>query len=188
MAVGTISSPVTWLLRQVVTPTWLQNIQDTLNNTYAYKSKTRYLWIGPEMMRSPSGQWVFSVNIAAGPIWTATANSDYLICPIPLFYTTSGSQYQKLTSVSVKMKPNGGGAVNCAVTTLTGMDGTSVQGFTSPGNANSSGSSLQTVTVGSLTASCSDSTHLNMTIAAGNAGDVVYGVRLTYENSTIVSP
>lgn len=189
MAVGVISTPATWYNGTVVQPSYEQNVEDTLNNTYQYKAKTRYMWLSPEMMRSTNGQWVYSTVSSAVGIWTATASSDVLICPIPIFYTNTGAQYQRITSVDVKLKPNSVATMACSVNRRSPMDTTNAPLVTAGSAWNSSGSGHQTVTIATFAQQFAyDFGYIDVAIVAGATGDIVYGVKLTFDNSTIVNP
>lgn len=187
MAVGTISSPTTWLLRRVIPPSWLQNMQDTLNNVYAYKSQTRYAWFGVGGGQVGTN-WSLDLGASAGVAATCStaAGAGIVSIPIPVFYN-SGSEYQTITSIGVRVNKASTGTTNIKAYKLVNLSTGSGPTSTQLGStASSTTSGHQIISVTGLTAAASDDQLIWVEISAANNGDIVYAAKVTFDNSTIV--
>lgn len=187
MAVGTISSPSTWYLRQVVTHTWCQSVQDTVNNCYAFKGATQYMWLGPaQMMKGSSANASTAMTDGDPHYWSCAGVADKIICSAPLFGTSSTVR-AKLTEVVAHVYQAGAAGMTLNAKRVSGMNvasGPSNASLGTTSGAASSGEKL--LTISGLTSGGDDDSYIRVELVSATANDRVYGVRLKFDLSLYV--
>lgn len=183
MAIGTISSPASWLVGTPASPTWFQNVQDTVNALYAYVDAQTYYRIIPAMApnyRTNGAHWAPNNAVSL----TTSGASEFLLVPL-IFDATSASVYDKITAVSAYIDPGGASAVSIQLLQTTDLTA-GAPTTSSLGTASTSGTSYQAVTIPSLNIGATDVKYIYMLVTSGQASDLYYGCRITYNNSLYI--
>jgi hypothetical protein len=185
VAIGTISSPVTWVNGTVAAPSWFQNVQDTTNNVYGFKASSMSRWLGPEHASTvASGASWTVINLAPGVnVWSAANTTNELIFGgLPMLYRDA-SVYQQLTSVAVKLFKNSTATSTVTVRKVAALNGTATPSPTGITSATSATAGYQLLLIPSVSAvNPTDDQYISIGVTAGAVADSVVGVRLTYTN------
>lgn len=190
MAVGLITSPVQWLLRTIYTHTWGANVQDTINNLYAFKDNERSTWVPPAACRFVGGVVADNVNAVGVVVWT-TAASAYAQLAVPAFFY-SATVGQKLTGIDVKVNQAGAAGMTVTLmeadnmgTTLDPVDGTNFG--TAAGTVTGAASSgIKTLSLTGLAKYNKPDVLLWLKITPATNNDILYGVKFTFNQSAYV--
>lgn len=161
----------TFLLRSVVSPIWLNAID-------AFKGDTTNIHYG---MRGPSDMDGWTFTDAAGVLSRNSGSSALRVtCTLPLL-GRSATVYQQLTEVKIyHLKADT--ASTAIQLNLYGLSG-GVSSAIYSGTSSTSGA--QTTTLSALTTGINVGTglYLAVTLVSAAAGDKIYGVQYTFNNS-----
>lgn len=189
MAIGTITTPVTWLNGTIDSPTWNQNVQDTLNNVYATKGYivgTQSVWLSPAEMLL-GGNWALS-EFSAGAFsahCSTAAGAGSVGMPIKVPFVDA-SHYVNVTRVDLRINK-----ASTGTTTLTVAEESRLSTFggapntTGVANATSSSSGHQWISISGLTLRQKADSLIYAYVNAANDGDDLYALQVTFDLSTI---
>lgn len=154
---------------------------------YTYKTLVRKQWFPPSTFTLGTN-WAL-VESGAGLFYAScptASGSGSLAFVIPLFY--NASKYQRATSISVLMFKNGTGTTTVTLANAINLSTTTPATSVGITNATSTTSGIQTITIPWSSLQQTADSYVYVYLNAANNSDAVYGVSVTYDNSTIVYP
>lgn len=199
MAIGPITSPVTWVGGTVAAASWFQNSQDNINEYVGVKAGTvsvvgltvdgvggnvvtpnagvsRSYWI-PAPGMSVSGTWTYT----SSQYWTAGGGTGSSIASAAIVLPYKVAPFAAtITSVSVRFKPASGTGFTFDIYKVTNLSNTTPPVFASVGSGSYSGTAEQTVTISGLSETMtSDKAYYIQTLNSA-PGDKMYAFGVTY--------
>lgn len=187
MAIGIISSPVTWINGTVLTPVWAQSVQDNINGLGFTQIARAYRILGstgaPYTSAGAVGGWTMNTGNFA---MTSSGAGNFLMFSIALPYANGGSGTgATLGAASVRVKPAGASAMSAKVWNLTQQNTTSAVTLNALSSfATSSGTTDQTLSVPLTSPLAVDtSTVCLLEVLSGQTSDIVYSVELQYTSA-----
>ena len=187
MSVGIINSNNLgyWLLGGVVPPSFLQNVQDSVNAGLFVATPRAYT----VQASSSAAQWTGAGSLGgwsdtASGFLQASASTNYLIFAIELPYATTGvGTSPTLTGATVRIKPAGAGLVTARMFSINRQNSTSspLQGNVSTVVSSDGTSNDQILTMTAISPPTIDNTTAYwITVTAGNTGDRIYSTSVQY--------